>query len=162
MTIRKTKEQDLETVCGIYADSRAFMRESGNPDQWKDNRPTTAEIKKDITDGTGYVCESDNEIAAVFHFNITDEPTYKVIDGRWLNDAPYGVVHRIARTKNQAGKGAAEFCLEWCFDKCGNLRIDTHEANRPMRKLLDKLGYVYCGKIRIENGDERFAYQKVR
>jgi hypothetical protein len=135
------------------------MRDSGNPDQWGDVHPPRGLIELDIQAGLSYVCVYDEEIAAVFYFNVEIEPTYGRIDGQWLSDGPYGVVHRIARSRNSSGAGA--FCLDWCFGQCRNLRIDTHRDNAPMRKLLDRLGFEYCGIIWIENGDERLAFQKI-
>lgn len=58
-------------------------------------------------------------------------------------------------------RGAASFCLNWAFNKCGNLKIDTHRDNIVMQHLLDKNGFKYCGVVYLENGSERIAYQKV-
>lgn len=55
------------------------------------------------------MCVEAGKIAAVFFFNIGNDPAYDVIyDGEWLNDKGYGVVHRIAA----AGivKGAGSYC----------------------------------------------------
>ena len=158
MIIRKTTAADLDAVCRIYDEGRAIMRQSGNHEQWGDMHPTRALITQDIRDGTSHVCVHGDEILCVFYFNIARDPTYAKIDGAWLNDRSYGVVHRIARGFQAKGVGA--FCLEWCFKQCGNLRIDTHRDNVPMRRLLEKLGFIYCGIIWIENGDERLAFQK--
>ena len=151
--------QDFPDICRIYADARVFMRETGNPDQWKDIHPILEAVDHDIQAGTSYICVHDSEIVGVFYFNIEIEPAYLIIDGQWLNDAPYGVVHRIATARNFRGAGA--FCLNWCFEQCLNLRIDTHRDNTPMKNLLSKLGFTYCGIIGLEDGDERLAFQKV-
>jgi len=158
MTIRKTTLADLDAVMQIYAYARAYMQESGNPNQWFNNHPPQDVIEDDIQAGLSYVCEDDGQIAAVFYFNVEDEPTYNNIDGKWLNTRPYGVVHRIARAPG--AKGAGAFCLKWCEAAHPNIRIDTHRDNAAMLRLLDKLGYVYCGIIWLENGDERLAYQR--
>jgi len=159
MTIRKTTINDLTNVLRIYAEAREFMRETGNPGQWGSEHPSQEMIENDIQNGTSYVCIHNDEIAAVFYFNIEKDPTYAKIDGQWLNSNPYGVVHRIARGKVSAGAGA--FCLNWCFSQHPNIRIDTHRDNAPMLSLLNKLGFTYCGIIWIANGDERLAFQKV-
>lgn len=80
-------------------------------------------------------------------------------EGAWLDAAPYGVVHRIAAAEQ--GHGAAAYCLDWCLAQCGNIRIDTHRGNKPMQRLLARLGYAYCGLIDLEEGrGERLAFQK--
>ncbi|MCL2421662.1 MAG: GNAT family N-acetyltransferase [Defluviitaleaceae bacterium] len=160
MTIRKTTMTDLPTVMQIYDEGRATMRQTGNPDQWQNNHPPQELIEKDIQAGSSYVCLDDaGKIAAVFYFAIEKDPTYGKIDGAWINDEPYGVVHRIARGFN--AKGAGAFCMEWAFAQYPNVRIDTHKDNGPMITLLERLGYTRCGIIWIASGDERVAFQKV-
>jgi len=138
--------------------ARDFMREKGNPYQWGDAYPPVDLIKHDISAGSSYVCTNGKEISAVFYFAIEPEPTYLRIDGRWLNDIQYGVVHRLATDRRFRGTGA--FCLDWCYKQCLNLRIDTHRDNAPMISRLDKSGFTCCGVIWVENGDERLAFQK--
>ena len=158
MEIRKTAIDDIDEVMKIYGYAREFMRKSGNPDQWGDNHPTREDIEQDIKTGKSYVLTDGKTIAAVFYYAIETEPTYSKIDGEWLNDKPYGIVHRIARGPNSAGAG--EFCLNWCFENCGNLRIDTHKDNQPMLKQLKKLDFVLCGIVWMDDGSERLAFQK--
>ena len=160
MEIRKTTFDDLETVMKIYADGREIMLEGKNFHQWPEGYPFRDIIEEDIAAGVSYVCVSDGEILAVFHLSTDPEITYEKIDGAWLNDEPYGVIHRIARAKTDKAKGSGAFCLSWCFDLVKNIRIDTHADNIPMRKLLEKQGYKYCGTVWIETGDKRMAYQK--
>ena len=42
-----------------------------------------------------------------------------------------------------------------------SLRIDTHEGNVVMRRMLEKQGFMPCGTILLQNGDPRVAYEKV-
>jgi len=158
MIIRKSTESDLEEICRIYEYARAFMRGHGNPNQWKDTNPPPEVIGRDINSGKSYVCVRDSKPVAVFYFSVESEPTYAVIEGGWLNDEPYGVVHRIARS--EGAEGAGSFCINWCFEQCHNLRVDTHRDNAPMRRLLEKAGFTECGTIWLANGDERLAFQK--
>ena len=146
----------------VYAEGREIMVESGNFDQWPEGYPHHDIIEKDIISGYSYVCTANDEILAAFYLSTEPEKTYNVIDGAWLNDEPYGVIHRIARIKNEKAKGVGEFCLNWCFEEVKNIRIDTHEDNIPMKKLLEKLGYKHCGTIWIETGAKRLAYQKTK
>ena len=78
--------------------------------------------------------------------------------GQWLNDKPYGVIHRIA--SDGKTKGIGSFCVNWVVSQCGNVRIDTHRDNVVMQNMLKKNGFQYCGIIHIENGEERLAYQR--
>lgn len=104
-----------------------------------------------------------DRVLAVFVFSVGEDPTYRYIeDGAWLNDAPYGVIHRIAVSESARGKGAAAFCMEWAFQQIGNLRIDTHENNIPMQRLIQKCGFLRTGRIYAEDGTPRIAFQKLR
>lgn len=160
MEIRHTQRSDLPVLLEIFAGARRFMAENGNPNQWGDHTPTQQMLEEDIAAGRSYVCIQDGHITATFFLSTAGEPTYRVIrEGAWLDDAPYGVVHRIAAAEQ--GHGAAAYCLEWCLEQCGNIRIDTHRDNKPMQRLLQRLGYTYCGRIDLENGrGERLAFQK--
>lgn len=159
MEIRKAKLEELDTIMNIFARARAFMAENGNPNQWGNNKPSRETIEEDIIHGCSYVCVENEEIAASFFYLEAEDPTYNVIEnGQWLNDKKYGVVHRIASAGTV--KGAGSFCLNWAFEQCGNLKIDTHRDNVVMQNTLKKLGFSYCGIIYLLDGDERLAYQK--
>ena len=162
MYIRKTTYDDLDAVMKIYADGREIMLEGRNFHQWHDGYPSRCTIEEDISAGHSYVCVDDNEILAVFHLSPGPEETYAKIDGAWLDEEQYEVIHRIARAKTDRAKGTGAFCLNWCYEQVKNIRIDTHADNIPMRKLLEKQGYKYCGTIWIETGAERMAFHKPR
>ncbi len=159
--IRNTHPDDLTVVVQLYATARQFMKQTNNPNQWKDDYPPLDLIKEDISKNCSYICENrEGEILAVFFYSFGQkDPTYLYItDGEWLNHNTYGVVHRIASTGRV--RGIAQFCINWCFEQSKNLRIDTHKDNKIMQHILKKLKFERCGVIYLENGDERVAYQK--
>ncbi len=165
MNIRKSTLQDLDRMMEIYACARSFMAQHGNPNQWgRTNWPPEALIRQDIADGDSYVCVNDQgKVVGTFFFvqGADIEPIYRQItDGAWLDDSPYGVVHRIASDGSERGIGS--FCLNWAYEQCGHhLRIDTHGDNAVMQNLLKKLGFVRCGTTYVEEDDDpRMAYEK--
>ncbi len=159
MEIRYARTDDLPTILEIYAQARAFMRETGNLAQWQGGFPPRSLLESDIAQNKLYVCVSDGKIACVFYYAVEPDPTYqKIYNGAWKNDAPYGVIHRIASARDV--RGAASFSILWAFGQTGNLRMDTHEDNIPMRSLLKKLGFQPCGSIFLADGSPRYAYQK--
>ena len=162
MEIRHTRTDDLPVLRTIFDNARRFMVRTGNPNQWEEGFPPQAVLEADIQAECSYVNVEDGRILATFFFSTAGEPTYRVIrEGAWLDAAPYGVVHRIAAAEQ--GHGAAAYCLDWCLAQCGNIRIDTHRDNKPMQRLLARLGYAYCGLIDLEEGrGERLAFQKRR
>lgn len=161
MKIRKVSVDELERVMEIYEAARAYMKENGNPTQWGDDYPPRELIFSDIERGCCYACEEDGEIWGVFYYCREEDPTYQTIyDGAWLNDAPYGVLHRIAVTKH--GHGVAAHCFDFCFSDCQNLKLDTHLDNIPMQRALAKNGFVRCGTVYLETGEALLAYQKTK
>ncbi len=159
MRIRRATADDVTAAEAIYEAARAYMKAAGNPDQWRDGYPGRTEILSDIASGTGYVCEADGEVVAVFYFKIGDDPTYlKIYDGEWKNSEPYAVIHRIAVKHH--GQGIVDFCFSECFKTYPNLKIDTHKDNIPMQRALRRAGFERCGTVYLESGEERIAFQK--
>ena len=158
--IQKANMTQLPRILEIYENARDFMARSGNPDQWGRAYPPEEMIRQDILTGKSYVNLKDGKLCAVFYFAVENDPTYGYIDGAWLNDAPYGVIHRIA--VGESGRGVAAECFRFAETLCDNLRIDTHENNIPMQRCLLKNGFIRCGTIYLEDGNPRIAYQKVR
>ena len=161
MNIRKANYKDLEEIRLIYQSARKFMSDNGNPNQWGNNNPPLSRTEEDLRENNLYVVEDDKDILAVFFYKYGDDPTYKIIyQGSWLNDSPYGVIHRIAVSDKARGKGIAGICFDFAYSQCKNLKIDTHKDNIPMQRALAKHGFKQCGIIHLINGDERIAFQK--
>jgi hypothetical protein len=161
MEIRAAKPEELPRLVELYDAARAFMRRCGNHIQWVGGYPRQEMIAEGIERGEQYVCMDEGRVVATFWFAVGPEPTYaEIFDGPgWLDDRPYGVVHRLASDGSASGVGA--FCLEWALGQCGNLRVDTHACNRVMQKLLQRLGYSRTGVIYIADGTPRDAFQKI-
>ena len=157
--VRRSQAGDFEAIMDIYARARAFMAANGNPTQWGDSSPGASIVEADIADN-GYVVVEGGQIVGVFYFEENArEPAYDSIEGSWQDETPYAVIHRCAVRKNAGGVG--QFILDWCFERFGNIRIDTHVNNTPMRNLLGKNGFTYRGVVRYEKADgDRIAFQK--
>lgn len=161
LTIRKAAVSDVAAVTGVYEASRRYMRATGNLTQWSDGYPSQSDVLADIAAGNLYVGEADGQVVMAFAFILGDDPTYGVIDdGAWLDDRPYGTIHRLGSTGRRPGVLAA--CVEFCFGLTDNLRLDTHRDNGPMLRAVGRLGFTRCGIIRCRDGTPRIAFQKTR
>lgn len=159
MKIIRLTYDHYDAIQTIYRNARIFMRDNGNPNQWKDLFPSDEMIRNDLDNGNLYALTVDGEIKCIFAYIFGHDHTYDVIyDGNWLDDRPYGVVHRIASDFSMKGAGA--ICINWAYEQCHNLRIDTHRDNLPMQNLLHKAGFTYCGIIHTHDGTDRLAFQK--
>lgn len=158
--IRNAQPSDLPRLYEIARNARAFMARTGNPDQWQEGYPDVY-LREDIHLEQLYVLTDEGgTVHAFFAFVLGEEPSYGTIDGAWLNDRPYGTIHRIA--SDGAINGVLEQCLAFCRGICADIRADTHEDNKIMRHLLEKHGFVQCGYVNLDQreGDTlRVAYQ---
>lgn len=160
MILRHGKPADLDAIQAVYQAARKRMALQGNPDQWKQNRPRLEATLDDLARNNLYVVEDQGQIVGVFAFILGEDPTYAIIEqGQWLNEEPYGVIHRIAAL--QPGLHLFDLALGLAQSKTSNLRIDTHHQNQPMLHLLARHGFMRCGIITTDDGTKRIAFQKL-
>ena len=180
MNIRKSSSGDADVLLALFDEARKTIAALGI-DQWQDGYPNTAVIESDIKKGYSHcadlVCGSENNgVCATFALVGDGDPCYdEIFDGEWLTDSGrselganigYLAIHRVAISVSCRGCGIASQIMAFASDyakKLGknSLRIDTHEGNVVMRKMLEKQGFTHCGTIYLANGDKRVAYEKV-
>ena len=160
MNIRLATVQDMDAILAIYAYARTQMKHNHNPHQWGDHHPAMALLLNDIQTRQLYLLCEESAIRGVFAFILGEDPTYQHIeDGAWLNERPYGTIHRIAAAKGAHGIFSA--ALAYCERQVDNVRIDTHADNHIMQHVIEKAGFQRCGIIFTDDGTPRIAYQKV-
>lgn len=158
MEIRPASPGNLVELMHIYSSAREHMMQVGNANQWIDGYPSQEVISLDIKNNNHFICIEDSQILGCFTFIIGKDSTYSVIEkGTWLNSKPYAVIHRLAILEH--GKGIGSFCIEWCFSRHQNIKVDTHQDNISMQKLLVKNEFQRCGIIYNARGDARVAFQ---
>ena len=155
--ILKATLLDLDEILSIYERARKFMRENGNPNQWKKVHPPKESLIENINDQILYVLKNDGIIDGVFLFDKGPDPTYEYIKGAWLNERDYYVIHRIASSGRT--RGVFKDCFEYCLNFTDNIKMDTHADNKIMQKALEKLGFLHCGTIYVPNYGPMRAYQ---
>lgn len=159
-TIRLAKRDDLSQIQAVYTAARHFMAATGNPNQWTDGYPSSELLLEDISKGQLYVEETDGVIHAAFVLALGEDATYGYIeDGKWLSDAAYATVHRLA--SDGSVPGVFGRCIAFCCNRNPHLRLDTHRDNAVMQQLAEKEGFRRCGIIYLANGSPRIAYEKL-
>ncbi len=159
--IRLANKNDLEHVLDIIKDAQTRLKNL-NINQWQNNYPNKKVISDDIKNKQLYVYLLNEQVVATMTI-LKHEPTYDNIDGKWLNNNDYIVVHRIAVKDNFNARGIGKEMLlhaQDLFKK--DLKIDTHPHNLPMQKMLKSLNFTYCGNTYIgeSENDLRYCYQK--
>lgn len=162
LSVCPTEPADLPALLAIYAHAREEMRRNGNPNQWI-RHPREELVEDDIRLHRSLAVVCNGRVCGVFAFLTGEDPTYRVIEGAWLNDAPYGTIHRIASDNTVPGVLAA--AVAYGSGLVDNIRIDTHADNSIMHHILPKLGFVRCGTIYVQDDTSdhspRIAYQKI-
>ena len=161
---RKAEETDIERIWQIIGQAKAQMQRLGSQ-QWDENYPAIEHIRQDIQDGNGYVICREDRVVAYGVISFDGEPVYKDIEGKWSNDLPYVIVHRLAIADEMKRQGMAkQFMLqaEEVSRKKGvyNFRVDTKYDNAYMLRLIDTLGFKYCGEVYYRNNSARKAFEK--
>ncbi len=164
MILRKAVFPEVAAIWEILQQAIEQRRQDGS-EQWQNGYPNEQAIHDDITQGYGYALTEDDVVIAYAAVIFGIEPAYEIIEGAWLTSGSYCVVHRVATVNSVKGRGIATqlfkmiegLCIE---HKVHSLRVDTNFDNIPMLKIVDKLGYTYCGEV-FFSGSARRAYEKV-
>lgn len=163
MRSRHARSSDLPDIMSIIGQAKQRLKNIGI-DQWQDGYPNEESICNDIAKRNGYVVLERDSVVAYAAILFEDDPYYARIDGRWLSDNPYVVVHRIAVHDDYTRHGVAQYILSIAERKATRLgtsafRIDTHQGNHAMRNLIRKHGFTLCGIVQVRDG-KRLAYEK--
>ena len=169
---RKTEVKDLPQVVKIIEKAQERMRNSGL-DQWQYGYPDEEIILEDIEKGISYVLEDSGKITGTGVLTFKREAAYeKMKEGNWISEegTGYGVIHRIAVSEENIGKGTAGKLLNYMEKECikreiYSIKVDTHENNEPMKNFLIKNGFLLCGVIYLDRGPEenskRITFEKL-
>lgn len=166
--IERTKRKDISALMKIFDEARQTIAALGI-DQWQNGYPNVEVIEEDIAKDRSYTVR-EGEVCGTFAVILDGEPTYdKIYDGHWLTDdnfTDYLAIHRVAISVSSRGKGISTQIINFASalakeNNRKSLRIDTHEGNVVMRRMLKKHGFVYCGIIYLESGESRVAYEKI-
>lgn len=133
--------------------------------QWQNGYPNLQSIAEDLKNGSAYVVADGETVVAYAAIIFGIEPVYNDIKGKWLTDGDYVVIHRVATSDAVKGKGIGAFIFKQievlCKERnCPSIKVDTIFDNTAMMKILDRLGYTYCGEV-FFSGSARRAYEKV-
>lgn len=169
MEITKATRADTDALMALFDEARATIARLGI-NQWQNGYPSLAVVTEDIALGRSYVVTADGALCGTFVLIEDTEPTYdKIYDGNWKtgNDCrDYVAIHRVAVAVRMRGMGISTAIIHTAEQRARalgriSLRIDTHEGNIVMRRMLEKHGFTHCGIIYLENGDARVAYEKL-
>ncbi|MFH6960510.1 GNAT family N-acetyltransferase [Flavobacterium aquidurense] len=163
LILRKADISEVPQIWSILQDAIEQRRQDGST-QWQDGYPNELTIQNDIQNGYAYVLTENESILCYAAIIFEKEPAYEEIQGKWLTNGDYAVVHRVAASKLAKGKGIATKLFKNIEQICitnniYSIKIDTNFDNIPMLKILEKLDYSYCGEV-FFRGAARKAFEK--
>lgn len=164
MVLRKAERADLSAIWTIIRHAIEQRRLDGSR-QWQDGYPNLSTLENDLDQGYAYVLEDKGELLLYAAVIFEPEPAYAAIEGRWLTEGPYLVLHRVAASPKATGRNIGTVFFRMAEDLCRergvpSIKVDTNFDNKPMLRILEKLGYTYCGEVYFR-GSARRAYEKV-
>lgn len=162
--LRKAEMEDRHEIWAIIQQSIERRKQDGST-QWQNGYPNMGTVESDIAKGFGYVMTVDGEIAVYAALILNDEPAYSTIEGAWLSDGEFVVVHRVAVDGKFAGQGMVKKLFDHIEDftksqGIQSVKVDTNYDNIAMLKILESKGYSYCGEVLLADG-MRKAYEKI-
>ena len=160
----------LEELCRITDEAKAQLKRMG-VDQWQKGYPSREVWEQDIRHQITWLAVEGEKVLGAFAFQTVPDASYAEIDGAWLTDGSYASMHRVCVSDDSKGSGVAGQLFGHAFalaraQGLPSMRIDTHAGNLPMRRALEKAGFVRCGTIYLresgcEDGDPRIAFERI-
>ncbi|WP_413531813.1 N-acetyltransferase family protein [Empedobacter brevis] len=165
LNLRQGTLEDIDRIWEILQQAIQKRKEEGSK-QWQNGYPNVDVVKNDISKGFGYVIENKDKFIIGYVAIIDEiEPAYTAIEGKWLNDEPYIVIHRLAIAQDITIKGMGTWTMKEIekvaiAKKIHAIKVDTNFDNIGMLRVFEKLGYHYCGEVYFNNS-ARKAFQKI-
>lgn len=162
--LEQAKMNDIDIAMDIINDGKRYLKQQGI-DQWQTGYPDRKIIEKDIICNRGYFVTDDISKLAYMCIDFEGEPAYKDIKGQWKSNEDYAVIHRLAVSKQKAGKGLSDTIIQLTEQLCkknsvNSIRVDTDNENKIMQHILQKNGFVYCGTVWFA-GSDKIAFEKI-
>ena len=157
----------LPHIMEIISEAQAYLRANNIP-QWQDGYPNSEVIRADIEGGDSYVItDKQGQVVATAALKFGGDPNYmQIYEGTWKSSGDYGALHRIAICDSYKGQGVAgqiiDALIQICLERrIFSIRVDTHQENLSMQRMLKKHGFAYCGQIFLADGSPRIAFEKI-
>jgi len=161
---RKAEIGEIGEIWTILQQAIARRKNEGS-NQWQDGYPNPEVVQNDIEKEHGYVLTEAENIIGYCAVVVNYEPEYSKIEGKWLTNSDFVVIHRLALSEKYLGKNLSKMMIEFVeeFAKSKDIysiKVDTNHDNIPMLKIFEKSGFSFCGIVHFR-GSPRRAYEKV-
>lgn len=162
--LRKAEIIDIPEIWAILQQAIVRRKNDGST-QWQDGYPNPEVVQNDIEKEYAYILTEAKNIIGYCAVVVNYEPEYSKIEGKWLTNSDFVVIHRLALSENYLGKNLSKTIIEFVEDiaiskNIYSIKVDTNHDNIPMMKIFKKSGFSFCGIVHFR-GSPRRAYEKV-
>ena len=162
--LRKAEIIDIPEIWAILQQAIVRRKNDGST-QWQDGYPNPEVVQNDIEKEYAYILTEAKNIIGYCAVVVNYEPEYSKIEGKWLTNSDFVVIHRLALSENYLGKNLSKTIIEFVEDiaiskNIYSIKVDTNHDNIPMIKIFKKSGFSFCGIVHFR-GSPRIAYEKV-
>ena len=157
MIFRRAEATDINEIWNIICQAKEQMKQLGTF-QWDADYPLIEDIEMDISNRDAYVISIDDKIVVYGAIVFSGESIYSSIEGEWLSNSDYAVIHRLATSDKYKHCGLATKFMRMServvvANNIFSIKVDTKYDNIYMKKIFKTLGYKYCGLITYERGE---------
>ena len=162
---------DIARVEALLDDAHRQYAEMGIDEGKFKKYPSSRRLTRSIDNGSTYVVENaEGKLIAVFGVSFDPDKNYeRGIKGDWITDTgaspqQYAELHWVVVDRPVRRRGVGSFIVDTAcrIAREGgrtSLRADIYPENEPMRWLLEKRGFAFCGTIQVRDG---FGREKPR
>ena len=149
--LKFAKSEEADLCLSFIEDAKIFQRAQGII-QWTEDYPNIETVLRDIEKARGYVITDDSIPFGYVCVDFEGEKSYDRVDGKWLTDGRYGVIHRLAFGKASRGKGATKAVFALIRDLCRekdavSIRVDTGSENKLVQHIFEREGFRQVGTL---------------
>ncbi len=153
------------TVLNFIEQAKAHLKTQGI-DQWQQGYPNLEAVLQDVAERNAWFMTVDGTPVGYLCLAWEGEPIYATLDGAWLQNGAYVVVHRFTVGAAYRGKGYATAAFAAVEEVCRQsgipaMRVDTHSHNTEMQRVLEKAGFTLCGTVHYPTSGPRLAFEKL-
>lgn len=105
--------KDFDGCWTVINEAREQMIKSGRH-QWTEQYPAYKDILADINNGNAYVLTVNDQIAVYGAVVLNGEPAYEFLEGKWLTNSNYYVIHRSQPCPNCRERDTHAFSSTRC------------------------------------------------
>lgn len=164
LKIRKAAEEEYEEVVEFYYDLIDALAETEYKPGWKkDIYPTREFLEEAIKKQELYLGRKDGKILSCMILNHSCHENYKKISWRiQAEEQEVLVIHALGVHPAFSGQGIAKQMVQKAIkiaekEKGKTIRLDVLQGNIPAEKAYLKMGFQYCGTVKMFYPDTGLA-----